>query len=373
MTMLRYILLILASIPALCWASEKETESTCNSLGLPGSTKTSFHALTEVTKAQVIGTKGELDVNSPQYALCPPEYGVSSSKPPLHCRLITFDWRTLGVNPRDGARILRQWQGAQIELRGTLKPNPHRRDNTIGDLGPIDQVSYIRVLSEAPAPEYCIGSALPSLASPWEARSRTLPRDEEVCVDRTLSSNGNVSYCLEPTRPELWRIEWTDTPTEDGRYSRHSVLPFAPPAPFATRDVFELEPLQDKIFFTLFSGELFLWDGSSSRKLRDALVDEMDNRAGDWLYYRVRVLHPEKTVVWTVVWNAVERTNPLGDIETVWESDTDQIFALEAHSSGDLEFSISTKTGVKRVKCKQARCDQSEFVEIEDIRRPPMR
>ncbi len=354
MRLFHFIVPVLILTPTPGLTSNKVATTTCDSLGRPGTSALSFQALAGQREVQIVRTSGELDVGTGSNFLCPPSYGLSSSRPPFHCRQVAFDWGALGTNPRDGTRILRQWRGAQVEITGTLHPNPDRRGNTFEDLGAIDDVSSVRVLSEPPASEYCIGAELPGLPSPWEERSRTTARNEAVCVDGTYShQSSEVAYCLEPTKPRLWRIESAKTESGSWTVSDYAEQPFVPPTPFATRDVFELTAVKDRVFFTLFSGELFLWDRVSTKSLREASVDLLNNTSREFLYYRVRELSP----MGTVVWNAVERASPEGEIETVWKSSTERVNYLRVHPSGDLQIFLFTKTGRRVVECEAGRCE----------------
>ncbi len=320
----------------------------CSSLGATeGATWLEFSSLETEDRNLIVRTSGELFLGPSFTALCPPGYGLSRSRPPLlsDCFQLNIDWRNIGIPASEGDRILRQWAGHEVEVAGTLAVTPLSwMERILGReyVGSIRDVFGIQLLSAPPAAAYCIGVSVPSVSSAWEERSLPIGSDRPLCSLARANRGPEEGYCIDLARPIVWRIDSLLGFENQATDSPSTKLPFAVPRPFSPRDVVELSVADENyFFFTLHTGDLFSFDGSSVQFVRSRFVDLLTYDRDEWIYYRVRDMSPMRTVVS----NSIERVNATGLAETVWSSDTDEVIFFRLRESKELELSLITSSG----------------------------
>lgn len=339
----------------------------CRSIGRPGvATATPFEDLERGMSR--VNTVGELNIGFEANFLCPPSYSLSASRIPVRedCYWLYFSWQQIGISERDGLRILRQWAGRKVVVEGELRPivtSIPLRQGQVSDKGGIVNVWFVGLADGEGAEAYCPGSDLPALPSVWEERTRRENPKTPVCRDEAHTRpRMETSYCIDPTEPTIWQTDGVRN--ENGSWIKGAPrkIPFVPPAPYSTRDIDDLAVLKGRFFFTLTNRELYYWDGESSKKLRDAQVDLLDDDSGDWVYYRVRRMSPMRTIVW----NSIERVDSAGSKEVVWESDHDMIINYGIQRSygvpqpEKLRIVLSTEQGVRILHCDLGVCQLAE-------------
>lgn len=241
------------------------------------------------------------------------------------CYRLTYNWEAFAAEEAEVRRVLRQWRGGRVEVSGRLEVAQLSPARLIGKEPPggLGNVSWVRNLEQGAQEPYCLGYTGPTRASPWERELGPVSNGESRCLDTAavLLLPMPLHVCVDPIEPVVWIPSGEQaTGTKFGDVVRHKyrAVPFVPPAPYATRDLQYFAPLrQDLFLFTLPDDNLYLWEGSESRKLVDKEVDQVQGDGRGSALYRATRRDSEGDVSW----NALIWINTDLETEVLWQSD----------------------------------------------------